>query len=49
MRELHGMLSDGGSDVSTFIDLDGITYLVKFLENLAKSQNLEYVPQSNDN
>lgn len=44
LRELHSMLTDGGPDVSAFIDLGGITLLARFIETLARNPPATYVP-----
>lgn len=40
------MLTEGGSDASTFIDMGGIGFLVRFMETLSKNPNPEYVHAS---
>ncbi len=42
LRELHAMITEGGADVSSFIDSGGISGLAKVLENLSKAPPTEY-------
>lgn len=40
MRELHSMITEGGSDASVFIDIGGIDCLVKMMQTAISSTNL---------